>query len=73
MMPILKELTESKMSKSLSNYISVHEDAHEIFGKTMSIPDELIVRYFELVTQVPLGEIRACKRAWTTAAEPSRR
>lgn len=59
MMPIL-EGTDGvqKMSKSLGNYIGVHEDAHEMFGKTMSIPDELIVRYFELVTQVPLDEIR---------------
>lgn len=57
-MPIL-EGTDGvqKMSKSLGNYIGVNEDAYEMFGKTMSIPDELIIRYFELVTQVPQAEI----------------
>lgn len=64
MMPIL-EGTDGvqKMSKSLGNYIGVHEDAHEMFGKTMSIPDELITRYFELVTQVPLDEIKDMQKA----------
>lgn len=60
MMPIL-EGTDGvqKMSKSLGNYIGINEDPNEIFGKTMSIPDELIVRYFELVTQVPVNEVKA--------------
>ena len=58
-MPIL-EGTDGvqKMSKSLNNYIGVNEDPYEMFGKTMSIPDELIVRYFELVTRVPMAEIK---------------
>ena len=50
-----------KMSKSLNNYIGVAEPAEEIFGKVMSIPDSLIIDYFELVTDVPekeLGEFR---------------
>jgi tyrosyl-tRNA synthetase len=50
-----------KMSKSLDNYIGVAEPAEEIYGKTMSIPDSLIMDYFELVTDVPdkeLGEFR---------------
>ena len=46
-----------KMSKSLGNYIGVNEDANEMFGKTMSITDELICRYFELLTRVPMSEI----------------
>lgn len=60
MMPIL-EGTDGvhKMSKSLGNYIGINEPPAEIYGKTMSIPDELIVRYFELVTSVPPGEIVA--------------
>jgi len=58
-MPIL-EGTDGvqKMSKSLGNYIGVNEDAYEMYGKTMSIPDDLIIRYFELVTRVPLEEVR---------------
>lgn len=63
MMPIL-EGTDGvhKMSKSLGNYIGVNEDANEMFGKTMSIPDELIARYFELITRVPMEEIQAMKK-----------
>ncbi len=50
-----------KMSKSLGNYIGVAEPPDEIYGKVMSIPDNLIMDYFELVTDVPdeeLGEFR---------------
>ena len=50
-----------KMSKSLGNYIGVEDPPHEMFGKVMSIPDRLIMPYFELVTDVPnleLGEMR---------------
>lgn len=50
-----------KMSKSLGNYIGISEPPREIFGKAMSIPDELIYPYFELATDVhpdELGEIR---------------
>ncbi len=58
MMPIL-EGTDGiqKMSKSLNNYIGVNDDANEMFGKIMSIPDTLLRRYFELLTQVPSEEI----------------
>ena len=51
-----------KMSKSLGNYIGVAESPGEIYGKTMSIPDELILQYFELVTDVSdeeLGEFES--------------
>jgi tyrosyl-tRNA synthetase len=51
-----------KMSKSLGNYIGITEAPEEIFGKTMKIPDALIVKYFELVsarTPAEIGEIRA--------------
>jgi len=58
-MPILEGLDGvQKMSKSLGNYIGISEPPNEIYGKTMSIPDQLIVRYFELVTPVPLEEVR---------------
>ena len=46
-----------KMSKSLGNYIGVAEPPDEIYGKTMSIPDNLIMEYFELVTDVPDEEL----------------
>jgi tyrosyl-tRNA synthetase len=58
MMPILEGLDGvQKMSKSLGNYIGVNEEPYEMFGKTMSITDELITRYFELVTRVPMSQI----------------
>ena len=46
-----------KMSKSLNNHIGITEPPREIYGKVMSIPDSLIVDYFELVTDVPEQEI----------------
>ncbi|MBI2869549.1 MAG: tyrosine--tRNA ligase [Chloroflexi bacterium] len=51
-----------KMSKSLGNYIGVAEPPDEIFGKAMSIKDDLIIQYFELVTDVPDEEIEEFKR-----------
>jgi len=46
-----------KMSQSLGNYIGVAEPPNEIYGKVMSIPDSLIIQYFELVTDVPDEEL----------------
>lgn len=64
MMPILEGLDGvQKMSKSLGNYIGINEDPNEIFGKTMSINDTLITRYFELATRVPMEEIKALEAA----------
>jgi len=47
-----------KMSKSLDNYIGITEPPSEIFGKTMSISDDLMLRYFELLSDFPLDEIK---------------
>ena len=46
-----------KMSKSLNNYIGVTDQPEDIYGKTMSIRDDLIIQYFELVTDVPDKEL----------------
>ena len=51
-----------KMSKSLDNYIGVDEPANEMYGKVMSIPDSLMMDYFELVTDVPDGELAEMRR-----------
>lgn len=57
--PILEGLDGvHKMSKSLGNYIGVYEEPREMFGKAMSMPDEIMIRYFELITDVPVPEIR---------------
>ena len=52
-----------KMSKSLGNYIGITEPPEEIYGKTMSIPDSLMMDYFELVTDVPDEELTELKQA----------
>ena len=58
LVPILTGTDGSqKMSKSLGNYIGVAEPPNEIYGKVMSIPDSLIIQYFELVTDVPDEEL----------------
>lgn len=57
-LPILRGTDgEKKMGKSVGNYIGVGEPAKEQFGKTMRIPDELMREWFELLTDVPAGEI----------------
>ncbi len=62
MMPILEGLDGiQKMSKSLGNYIGINEKPSEIYGKTMSIADELMIRYFELVTPISLEELEVLK------------
>ncbi len=64
LMPIL-EGTDGvqKMSKSLANYIGVNDEPNEMFGKTMSIPDDLICRYFELLTRVSMSDIEKMDKA----------
>jgi len=52
-----------KMSKSLNNYIGVTEPSYTIYGKVMSIPDSLILQYFELVTDVPDEELEEFRQA----------
>lgn len=63
-MPILEGLDGvQKMSKSLGNYIGINEDPAEMFGKIMSISDDLMWRYFELLSFKELGEINAWKES----------
>jgi tyrosyl-tRNA synthetase len=62
-LPLLEGLDGvNKMSKSLDNYIGITEPPQEIFGKLMSISDELMWRYFELLSFRPLEEIAGLKR-----------
>lgn len=61
-MPLLEGLDGvQKMSKSLNNYIGIDESADDMFGKIMSITDELMFRYYELLTDIPLAEIEKLK------------
>ena len=52
-----------KMSKSLGNAIGITEPPNEMYGKVMSVPDELMITYFEYCTLVPLPEVRALEAA----------
>jgi len=72
-MPIL-EGTDGvqKMSKSLDNYVGVCDEPRQIFGRTMSIPDGSILRWFELATDLPAAETRAVGAALAAGENPSR-
>ena len=62
LMPILEGLDGvEKMSKSLNNYIGITETPNDMFGKVMSISDELMFRYYEIITEIPLEEIEKMK------------
>jgi len=62
MMPILEGLDGvQKMSKSLNNYIGITEEPKDIYAKTLSISDELMWRYYELLSQSSLEEIATMK------------
>jgi tyrosyl-tRNA synthetase len=62
MMPLLEGLDGvNKMSKSLGNYIGINEPAKEIFGKVMSVSDDLMYRYYELVSTVSLADLEKIK------------
>ena len=57
LLPLLEGIDGvDKMSKSKNNFIGVNETPNEMYGKTMSLPDELITKYFELVTALPFDE-----------------
>lgn len=63
MMPILEGLDGvHKMSKSLGNYIGISEVPNEIYGKTMSVPDELMLKYYELVTNISNEELQELRK-----------
>jgi len=70
-MPILEGLDGvQKMSKSLNNYIGIKEPANDMFGKVMSISDDLMWRYFELLSFRPLSEIEGLRREVEAGRNP---
>jgi tyrosyl-tRNA synthetase len=70
-MPLLEGLDGvNKMSKSLGNYIAIADAPEVIFGKLMSISDELMWRYFELLSFKPLAEIAQLKRRVEAGSNP---
>jgi len=68
-MPLLVGLDGlQKMSKSLNNYIGINEPTREIFGKVMSISDEIMFYYYELVTDVPMEDVKSMKEGLTNGS-----
>ncbi|MBT3412611.1 MAG: tyrosine--tRNA ligase, partial [Candidatus Jacksonbacteria bacterium] len=59
-----------KMGKSLNNYIGVLDTPENMFGRVMSISDELIIKYFELTTFVSTEEIKELKKSLKTGENP---
>ncbi|MEQ8428780.1 MAG: tyrosine--tRNA ligase [Gammaproteobacteria bacterium] len=70
-MPILEGLDGvQKMSKSLDNYIGINEPANDMFGKLMSVSDDLMWRYFELLSFRPMSEIDAFRKQIEAGENP---
>ena len=70
-MPLLEGLDGvNKMSKSLGNYVGINEPPREIFGKLMSVSDELMWRYFDLLSFRALDEVATFKRAVAEGRNP---
>jgi tyrosyl-tRNA synthetase len=69
--PILEGLDgKNKMSKSLNNYVGIDESPGEMFGKIMSISDELMWRWFELLSFKSIDEIKALKSDQANGKNP---
>ena len=67
-MPILEGLDGvQKMSKSLGNYVGIRDEPNEMFGKLMSISDDLMWRYFDLLSFLPIHEIVEWRRQIASA------
>src|SRR5690349_2588146 len=70
-MPLLEGLDGvNKMSKSLGNYVGIDEAPNEMFGKLMSVSDELMWRYVELLSFAPLDEVARWKREIEAGGNP---
>jgi tyrosyl-tRNA synthetase len=70
-MPILEGLDGvQKMSKSLNNYVAIADPPEDMFGKLMSVSDELMWRYFELLSFRSLADIETLKKAVSEGANP---
>lgn len=70
-MPLLEGTDgKEKMSKSLGNYIGINESASDIYGKSMSISDELMIKYFELATDIHPDEVNKIKERLNQGENP---
>ena len=71
MMPLLEGLDGvQKMSKSLNNYVGITDAPNDMFGKIMSIPDDIMWRYYDLLSFRPLEEVSELKQSVENGANP---
>lgn len=70
MMNLLEGADGRKMSSSWGNVINITDEANDMFGKVMSLHDDLIVKYFEFATQVPMDDVKAVEKELKSGANP---
>lgn len=68
--PIINGTDGRKMSKSYNNYVALNENPTDMYGKLMSITDEQIIPYFELLTDIEMSEIEQMKQAMSAGENP---
>ena len=68
--PLIEGTDGRKMSKSFNNYVALTDEPREMFGKLMSIKDELIIKYFEALTDEQTAEIEIMKKAMENGENP---
>ncbi|MBI3952661.1 MAG: tyrosine--tRNA ligase [Candidatus Doudnabacteria bacterium] len=72
---VMTELLEGtdgrKMSSSWGNVINLTDDPNQMFGKTMSIKDDLIIKYFQFTTRVPLDDVKGYEKELKAGTNPS--
>ncbi len=68
--PLIEGTDGRKMSKSFNNYVALTDEPRDMFGKLMSIKDELIIKYFEALTDEPTAEIEVMQKAMQNGENP---
>ncbi len=68
--PLIEGTDGRKMSKSFNNYVALTDPANDMYGKLMSIKDELIIKYFEVLTDLEMTEIEAMSSAMQNGDNP---
>lgn len=68
--PLIEGTDGRKMSKSFNNYVALTDEPNQMYGKLMSIKDELIIKYFEILTDLSLKEIAEMTKAMKNGANP---
>ncbi len=70
MSPLVEGTDGRKMSSSWGNTINLIDSANDIYGKVMTVPDNLIIKYFTLTTRVPLAEVKEFEKSLASGGNP---